>query len=70
MYPDALTRAMLKLKYFEMKGFDTTAVFRDYMMHLNIAKGADSPKPMLNMAPRPQSALIGWENIPDSNYGT
>lgn len=58
----------LKHKYFQVKGFGD--VYRnDYEMHLSIAKAADAGSPTLSMAPKPSSVLIGWENIPDSNYG-
>jgi len=70
IYPDALMRSLIKLKYFEVKGFDTTAPYRDFTHQLDLAKASDSAQPMLSQAPRQSSALIGWENIPDSNYGT
>lgn len=70
MYPDALMYALIKLKYWEIKGFDTTAAYRDYLMQLDLAKSQDQASATLSMAPRPSSVLIGWENIPDSNYGT
>lgn len=60
----------LKLKYFETKGFETTALFRDYNMQLEVAKSADGGTPNLSMAPRMSTALIGWVNLPDSGYGS
>lgn len=69
IFPDALMRAMIKLKYFEVKGFDTTAYYRDYMMQRDLAKANDGGSQTLAMNPRPASILIGWENIPDSSYG-
>lgn len=70
IFPDRLMVAGIKLRYFEIKGFDTTAFYRDYMMQLDIAKAADAGSPTLSMAPRPTSVLIGFENIPDANYGS
>lgn len=70
IYPDRLMVLGTKLKYFETKGFDTTALYRDYTHQLNLAKSHDSGSPTLSFAPRPSSVLIGWENIPDSNYGS
>lgn len=70
IYPDPLMTALIQLKYFEAKGFDTTAKKLNFDRQLDLAKAQDSAQPMLSMAPRPSSALIGWENIPDSNYGT
>ena len=69
IFPDRLIVLGLKKKYFEVKGFDTTAFQRDYDMQLNIAKANDAGSPTLSLAPRTANVLIGWENIPDSNYG-
>lgn len=69
IFPDALMRALIKLKYFEVKGFDTTAYYRDYMTQRDLAKANDAGSQTLAMNPRPASVLIGWENIPDSGYG-
>lgn len=70
IFPDRLMVLGLKKKYFEVKGFDTTALTRDYMMQLDVAKAADAGSPTLSFAPRISNVLIGWENIPDANYGT
>jgi hypothetical protein len=70
IYPDALMRAMIKLKYWEVKGFDVTAAVRDYMIQIDAAKATDQGAPNLSMAPQPSTVLIGWGNIPDSGYGT
>ncbi len=70
IFPDALMRALIKLKYFEIKGFDTTAFYRDYVAQRDLAKANDAGSPTLNIAPRASDVLIGWENIPDSNYGS
>lgn len=70
VFPDRLMVLGTKLKYFEIKGFDTTALYRDYKSQLEIAKANDAGSPTLSMAPRISTVLIGWENIPDSNYGS
>ena len=70
IFPDTLMRALIKLKYFEVKGFDTTAYLRDYITQRDIAKANDGGSQTLSMNPRPASVLIGWENIPDSGYGS
>jgi len=70
IYPDRLMVLGLKLKYFSIKGFDTTDLRRDYETELSIAQANDSGSPTLSFAPRPSEVLIGWENIPDSGYGT
>lgn len=69
IYPDRLMVLGLKKKYFEVKGFDTSAYQRDFDMQMNIAKANDQGSPTLSLAPRTANVLIGWENIPDANYG-
>jgi hypothetical protein len=58
-----------KLKYFEAKGFDTTALYRNYIEELNTAIAQDTSAANLSFAPRPGTVLIGYDNIPDSGYG-
>jgi hypothetical protein len=59
-----------KLKYFQIKSFDTTSLYQDYMRYLNIAKANDKGSATLSFAPQPSAVLIGWANIPDSGYGS
>jgi len=59
-----------KLKYFQVKGFDTTALLQDFQRYLSIAKANDKGAPNLSFAPNPSKVLIGWANIPDTGYGT
>ena len=69
IFPDRLMVLALKKKYFEIKGFDTSSFQRDYDMQINIAKANDQGSATLSLAPRTANVLIGWENIPDANYG-
>ncbi len=69
IYPDRLMVLSMKLKYFEAKGFDTTAMFRNYRENLNTAMALDMSGANLSFAPRPGEILIGYDNIPDSGYG-
>jgi len=70
IFPDRLMVLALKKKYMEIKGFDTTAIERDYLTQLGIAKSADGGSPNLSYSPRISTILIGWEQIPDSGYGS
>lgn len=70
IYPDNLMILGLKKKYFEIKGFEASAFIRDYNKELDIAKANDAGSATLSMAPRISTILIGWEQIPDSNYGS
>jgi hypothetical protein len=69
IYPDRLMVLSTKLKYFEAKGFDTTAIYRDYIMELETSIAQDTSAANLSFAPRPGTVLIGYDNIPDSGYG-
>lgn len=69
IYDDRLLVNGLKLKYFEAKGFDTTAKLRDFSYSLDSACALDQSSPNLSFAPQPSQVLIGWDNIPDGNYG-
>ena len=70
IYPDRVMVLSTKLKYFEGKGFDTTAIYRDYLQELETAIAQDTAGANLSFAPRPGTVLIGYDNIPDSGYGT
>jgi hypothetical protein len=70
IYPDRLMVLGTKLKYFEAKGFDTTALYRDYLMEFETAVAQDTAAANLSFAPRPGTVLIGYDNLPDSGYGT
>ncbi len=70
IFNDRLMVLFLKLKYFEIKGFDTTALMRDFVAELDLAKANDAGSQTLSMNPRINTILIGWENIPDSNFGS
>jgi hypothetical protein len=69
IYPDRLMVLMTKLKYFEAKGFDTTAMYRNYLTELETVMAQDMSAANLSFAPRPGTVLIGYDNIPDSGYG-
>jgi len=59
-----------KLKYFQIKSFDTTALQQDYNRYLSVAKANDKGSATLSFAPQPSAVLIGWANIPDTGYGS
>jgi len=59
-----------KLKYFQIKSFDTTALTQDYQRYLSIAKANDKGAPNLSFSPQASRVLIGYANIPDTGYGS
>jgi len=69
IYPDRLMVLATKLKYFEAKGFDTTAMYRNYLEEMEAAIALDMSAANLSFAPRPGTILVGYDNIPDSGYG-
>jgi hypothetical protein len=69
IFPDRVMVLSTKLKYFQAKGFDTTAIYRDYLTELETSMAQDTSAANLSFAPRPGNILIGYDNIPDSGYG-
>ena len=67
---DTVVAILTKLKYFQIKSFDTTSLYQDYMRYLNVAKANDKGSATLSFAPSPSAVLIGWANIPDTGYGS
>jgi len=59
-----------KLKYFQIKSFDTTSLQQDYNRYLSVAKANDKGSANLSFAPQPSAVLIGYANIPDTGYGS
>lgn len=70
VYDDRLMVLGTKLKYFQVKNFDTTALQQDYFRYLNVIKANDKGAPNLSFAPYPSKVLIGYANIPDTGYGS
>ena len=67
---DSIIVLATKLKYFQIKSFDTTALMQDYQRYLSVAKANDKGAPNLSFAPYPSKVLIGYANIPDTGYGS
>jgi hypothetical protein len=67
---DSVVAILTKLKYFQIKSFDTTSLQQDYVRYLNVAKANDKGSATLSFAPQPSAVLIGWANIPDTGYGS
>ena len=60
--------AYLKLKYWEAKGLDTTAYSKDFVAVWEARIGKNKGAPVLTLAPRARSMLIGINNIPDGSW--
>ena len=59
-----------KLKYWQIKGFDTQDVAMEFDRHLAISKSLDSSAKIISYAPNPAEVLINYQQIPDSGYGS
>ena len=70
VFDDRLMVIYTKLKYFQVKSFDTTALQQDYQRYLSVVKANDKGAPNLSFAPYPSKVLIGYANIPDTGYGS
>jgi hypothetical protein len=69
LFPDRVMVLGTKLKLFEIKGFDTTAVLQDYTRELEKWKAAESGADTLSLAPRYPNILLTQNNLPDTGYG-
>ena len=70
VYDDRLMVLATKLRYFQIKSFDTTSLSQDYQRYLSVIKANDKGAPNLSFAPYPSKVLIGYSNIPDTGYGS
>ena len=70
VYDDRIIVLGTKLKYFQIKNFDTTSLSQDYQRYLSVAKANDKGAPNLSFSPQASRVLIGYANIPDTGYGS
>lgn len=70
IFDDQIMILGTKLRYWQIKGFDTTSLQQEYDRYLNVAKANDKGAPNLSFAPYPSKVLIGYANIPDTGYGS
>jgi hypothetical protein len=69
LFPDRLLVLGTKLKYWEIKGFDTTALFADYQRELSKFKAMDAGADTLSLAPKYPNILLTQNNLPDTGFG-
>jgi hypothetical protein len=70
LFDDTIMVLATKLKFFQIKNFDTTSLQQDYDRYLSVAKANDKGSATLSFAPYPSKVLIGYANIPDTGYGS
>jgi hypothetical protein len=68
MYHPWLIIKFLKLKFYELKGFDTTAPMADFMRVFQSMAGKSKGAPVLSLTPRVTPTLVGPWSIPDGSW--
>jgi hypothetical protein len=68
---DAVLMSLLtKVKWLEIKGFDSSAAMRDFQINFESRKASEKGAPILNMAGRSVFPLLDARvNTPDTGYG-
>lgn len=75
-FSDRLMTVGLKYEYYKAKGFDVGeetqpgSLAYDFKHEFALEISNDTPQKTLSMAPRMSTVLIGWDQIPDSSYGS
>lgn len=67
-YNPWLIMKYLKLKFYELKGFDTTNVQADFMRIFNSLTGKDVGGPILSLARRSGTQYVGPWSVPDGSW--
>jgi len=65
-----LVMKYVKLKFYELKGFDSTAVTSDFMRTFQSMTGKSKGAPKLSLSPRYPPQFIGPWSIPDGSWNT
>lgn len=68
LYDPWLLVKFLKLKFYELKGMDTTGVHGDFMRVFNTLTGKDVGAPILSLAPVSSSPYLGPWSVPDGSW--
>jgi len=68
-FPPVLITKLLKLRFLEAKGFDTTAALGQYNTALATWLPKDKSAPVLSMSNRRLFPYLDWRNIPETNFG-
>jgi hypothetical protein len=69
LYEPILIQKLLKLRFLEAKGFDTTSAANQFINMFNSFTGKDQAAQTMNMARMRVFPYLGWRNIPETNYG-
>lgn len=69
LFEPILIIKLLKLRFLEAKGFDTTAAVSQFANVFSQWTGKDTTTPTLNAARVRTFPYLGWRNVPETNYG-
>jgi hypothetical protein len=69
IFPDRLLVLGTKLKYFQIKGFDTTSLQADFAREVSKFKAQDAGADTLSLAPKYPNILLTQNNLPDTGFG-
>lgn len=69
LFEPILISKLLKLRFLEAKGFDTSAAAQQFINVFNQYTDKDVSAQTLNMARNRVFPYLGWRNIPETNYG-
>ena len=70
LYDPWLMVKFVKLKFYELKGFNTSGVRADFMRIFESLTGKDTGAEKLSLAPQFQTPYIGAWSIPDGSWST
>jgi hypothetical protein len=70
LFDDSLLILGTGLRFFRIKGFDTTALSGDFARALGNATAQDQGAPTLSLARRHRSLFITSDNAPESGFGS
>ncbi len=69
LFPPILMVKLLKLRWLEAKGFDTTSAMQQVKLAMDTWLPKDKSAPVLNMGTRRLFPYLDWRNIPETNFG-
>ena len=69
IFPDRLLVLGTKLKYFQIKGFDTASLQADFAREVSKFKAQDAGADTLSLAPKYPNVLLTQNNLPDTGFG-
>ena len=68
LYNPWLLIKFVKMKFYELKGFDTTATQADFMRVFESLTGKDTGAKILSLSPQITSQYIGPWSVPDGSW--